>query len=274
MNIRLIHNNEYKQEELMINMLRSKVLYLLKNMTDIDFLKVYQDLNLDITEYKGINYCIVGTFHNRILIYVFSLIKLDDELVEVNKCFYRSTGHSRGVGKYFWIPTSKITPDFDCPRIGKDEDEYIIKYYTKLYISKKNYEQIINVELPILEELFKYGRLINKFLAITSKILFTIDNQKIGQNYFDIISKPFTLNIKDYISVKTEVNNDINKDKKIKLIPHMTIYFCYLKYIRENNIPMVSHIVPEYFKSSEEENERVKTFLLTNTNYNSCFDEL
>ena len=235
----------YKDIQSKVRLLQDAAKMILKEHYEGYILSIYNSLDDEIKQYNGINYSVIGNLGGRILIYVFNLIKLDGSIIEINKCFYKSTGTSRGSGKDFWIPTTGI--ETDGIRIKKEEDSYFLKYDSKIYVNEKNYNEVSSIDIPLLKQLIRYGCLINKDLALTSKILYTIDN-------FESFAKPITFK-------KTDFTFDKEKSR---------YEFSYLNVIQRNNIPIITLIISTNFETCEREyNERLK--IIKDTQYSNDY---
>ena len=141
------------------------ILYKLKHLTKQHLDDLYTDIN--INNYR-LCYYVIGKYKDRLLIYIISLKYLDEVIALTHRLFYKSSGISRlgdnSKGYYF------LFSNILC-HLGKPEDEIRLELeYNFGNFGNKNDNTHLDKKYN-LDDLYKYGRLINKTNCIISKIL-------------------------------------------------------------------------------------------------------
>lgn len=153
------------------------ILYKLKHLTKQHLDDLYTNIN--INNYR-LCYYVIGKYKDRLLIYIISLKYLDEVISLTHRLFYKSSGTSRLADncKGYYFLFSNIL----C-RLGKPEDEIRLELEYN-YENFGNFGNLGNLgnlgnnndnthldKKYNLDDLYKYGRLINKTNCIISKIL-------------------------------------------------------------------------------------------------------
>jgi hypothetical protein len=168
-----------------------EVIDILKHTTDVHLDKLY--LSLPIDDYKLV-YNILGFTEEkgknitRIFIFINKLFKNNIEQKDIpNRLYYRSSGTSRSYNNIsgYYLLFSNILNIIDKPEdnirisFNTDYDNIITSNETKV----EQIEQLKNLKIKHnIDNILKYGRLLNETNSIISKLLY-LDDKRIMINY-------------------------------------------------------------------------------------------